>query len=60
MLLIVFYFSQQSRYTVLKRHSEKQEMELTQLHVWQAEALDGELDDDMDGKIYYVILYIKV
>ena len=24
-------------------------MELTQLHLWQAQALDGDLDDDLDG-----------
>ncbi|XP_033748343.1 unconventional myosin-XVIIIa-like isoform X3 [Pecten maximus] len=40
----------QSKYTVLKRHGEKIEMELTQVHLWQAQSLDGEMDgEDMDG-----------
>ncbi|XP_069135915.1 unconventional myosin-XVIIIa-like isoform X4 [Argopecten irradians] len=39
----------QSKYTVLKRHGEKIEMELTQVHLWQAQSLDGEMDGDEDG-----------
>ncbi|XP_061197943.1 unconventional myosin-XVIIIa-like isoform X2 [Saccostrea echinata] len=43
----------QSKYTVLKRHAEKIEMEVTQMHLWQAQAMEGELEDDFgDDSIY--------
>ncbi|KAK3084703.1 hypothetical protein FSP39_017720 [Pinctada imbricata] len=37
----------QAKYAALKRHSEKVEMEMTQLHLWQAQALEGDLDEDL-------------
>ncbi|KAL4224255.1 TRAFAC class myosin-kinesin ATPase superfamily [Mactra antiquata] len=43
----------QSRYNALKRNHDKLEMEMTQVRLWQAETMDGELDDDeTDGGIY--------
>ncbi|XP_062577045.1 unconventional myosin-XVIIIa-like [Saccostrea cucullata] len=43
----------QSKYTVLKRHAEKIEMEVTQMHLWQAQAMEGELEEDFgDDSIY--------
>ncbi|XP_052072228.1 unconventional myosin-XVIIIa-like isoform X4 [Mytilus californianus] len=38
----------QGKYNALKRQAEKIEMELTQVHLWQAEALDFN-DEDADG-----------
>ena len=38
----------QAKYNALKRQAEKIEMELTQVHLWQAEALDFN-DEDADG-----------
>jgi hypothetical protein len=39
----------QAKYNALKRQAEKIEMELTQVHLWQAEALDFN-DEDADGR----------
>ena len=39
----------QAKYNALKRQTEKIEMELTQVHLWQAEALDFN-DEDADGR----------
>lgn len=38
----------QAKYNALKRQAEKIEMELTQVHLWQAEALEFN-DEDADG-----------
>ncbi|KAL5016328.1 hypothetical protein ScPMuIL_005917 [Solemya velum] len=39
----------QGKYNTLKRHSEKQEMQMVQMHLWQAQ-MDGEMEEDViDG-----------
>lgn len=43
------YSSLQSKYGVLKRHAEKIEMEMTQMHLWQAQAIEGMDEDFGDG-----------
>ncbi|XP_078338718.1 unconventional myosin-XVIIIa-like isoform X2 [Crassostrea virginica] len=42
----------QSKYGVLKRHAEKIEMEMTQMHLWQAQAMEGIDEDFGDDSIY--------
>ncbi|XP_052800270.1 unconventional myosin-XVIIIa-like isoform X12 [Mya arenaria] len=43
----------QGRYNALKRTHDKLEMEMSQMRLWQAETLDGELEEDeVDGGIY--------
>ena len=40
----------QGKYQSIRRNHEKLEMEMMQVRLWQAETLDGELDeDDVDG-----------
>lgn len=42
-----------SKFAALKRTHDKQEMEVMQFRLWQAESHDGELEeDDVDGGIY--------
>lgn len=45
----MLYSSLQSKYGVLKRHAEKIEMEMTQMHLWQAQAMEGMDEDFGDG-----------
>ena len=46
-----FFLYQQSKYGVLKRHAEKIEMEMTQMHLWQAQAMEGIDEDFGDGRL---------
>lgn len=46
----IFFLYQQSKYGVLKRHAEKIEMEMTQMHLWQAQAMEGIDEDFGDGR----------
>lgn len=45
------FLYQQSKYGVLKRHAEKIEMEMTQMHLWQAQAMEGIDEDFGDGRL---------
>lgn len=47
--ILMLYSSLQSKYGVLKRHAEKIEMEMTQMHLWQAQAMEGMDEDFGDG-----------
>ncbi|XP_067682622.1 unconventional myosin-XVIIIa-like isoform X2 [Haliotis asinina] len=42
----------QSKYNTIKRQNEKLEQEVMQSRIWQAQTLEGELDDDADDSIY--------
>ena len=49
----------QGKYQSIKRNHEKLEMEMMQVRLWQAETLDGELDeDDVDGKTNFPGLFL--
>lgn len=49
-IFLYFFLYQQSKYGVLKRHAEKIEMEMTQMHLWQAQAMEGIDEDFGDGR----------
>jgi hypothetical protein len=41
----------QGKYNALKRNHDKLELEMSQVRLWQAETMDGELEeDDVDSK----------
>ena len=40
----------QAKYATLKRQNEKLQMEVMQTRVWQAQSLEEELEDEVDGK----------
>ncbi|XP_046371611.2 unconventional myosin-XVIIIa-like isoform X3 [Haliotis rufescens] len=42
----------QSKYNAIKRQNERLEQEVMQSRIWQAQTLEGELDDDADDSIY--------
>ncbi|XP_048747756.2 unconventional myosin-XVIIIa-like isoform X4 [Ostrea edulis] len=50
----------QSKYGVLKRHAEKVEMEVTQMHLWHAQAMEGEMDEDFGDDSIYKERYERV
>ena len=48
----------QGRFNALKRTHDKLEMEMSQMRLWQAETLDGELEEDeTDGRQPHGLLY---